>query len=135
MAENSNLGGEKNLPTVEELKPVIELELLARHRGQGRRVEKWLFVETVCRVSIPEAERNNNNVYERRVRQAISEMRKDGKLICSDTAGGYWWATSIEDVLVMSKGLRDRAKDLLVTARRLRVEGKQQFGGQLRMKI
>jgi hypothetical protein len=122
---------------VENLKPVIELELASWHRGQAARAEKWAFVEKVCQVSIPATERNNNNPYERRVRQAISEMRKDGKLICSDTkdGGGYWWAASIDDVLTMASSLRERARDLLVTAKQLRAEGVREFGGQLRMKL
>ena len=124
------------MKTVDELKPVIEYELKTWHRGQERRAEKWAFVEKLFGVEIPPAERNNNNPYERRMRETISEMRKAGMLICSDTkGGGYWWAASINDVVEMSNALRDRAKDLLVTARELRAEGLREFGGQTRMEL
>lgn len=118
---------------VDELKSAIETELKTWHRGHEKRAEKWQLVERVCRVIIPEHERNNNNPHERRVRMAISQMRKAGRLICSDTAGGYWWANSIDDVLSVSDGLRSRAKDLLKTARQLRAEAMREFGGQQRM--
>lgn len=119
------------MQTVEELKPIIEIELRTWHRGQERRAEKWALVEKLFRFAIPAHERNNNNPYERRMRLAIAELRKEGKLICSDTGeGGYWWAASIDDVLAISEGLRSRAKDLLRTAKQLRAEGLREFGGQ-----
>lgn len=121
--------------TVEDLKPVIVLKLKAHHAGSAHRAEKWEFVEAVCGVTIAESERNNNNLFERRVRAAISELRKEGALICSDTTGGYWWAESLEDVMGMSDSLRDRAKDLLKTARQLRAQARREFGGQMRMQL
>jgi len=121
-------------PTVEELKIKIERELQLWHRGQENRAEKWILAEQVCGVSIPLHERNNNSPYERRMRLAIAELRKEGKPICSDTTGGgYWWATSMQDVLVMSGELRARAKDLLQTARQMRAEALREFGGQERL--
>lgn len=118
------------MQTVEELKPIIEIELRTWHRGQGSRAEK------LCGFAIPAHERNNNNPYERRMRLAIAELRKEGKLICSDTGeGGYWWAASIDDVLALSEAFRNRAKDLLMTAKQMRAEGLREFGGQQKMKF
>lgn len=118
---------------VDELKPIVLVELRTWHRGQANRAEKWALVEKVCGVSIPVTKRTNNNLYDRKVRLAISELRKEGALICSDTDGGYWWAASIEDVLSVSESLRGRAKDLLRTARQMRVEALREFGGQQRL--
>jgi len=123
----------ENVPTVEELKPVIESELRLWHRGREKRAEKWAFVEKVCGVIIPEVERNNNNPYERRVRMAMSELRKADVLICSDPKGGYWMADSLEDALSISEDFRNRARDLLLTSRKLRQEARREFGGQLRL--
>lgn len=122
-----------NAPSVETLKPIIKIELETWHRGRERRAEKWALVEKVCQVSIPEDERNNNNPFERRVREAMSELRKEHVLICSDTKGGYWVADCLEDVLAVAEDLRKRARDLLVSARELRAEAKREFGGQLRL--
>lgn len=119
--------------SVEDLSPVIEAKLKTWHRGKEQRAEKWELVQALFGVVIPAHERNNNNPFERRMRAAISEMRKAGKLICSDTDGGYWWAASIDDVIDMSDDLRHRAKDLLQTARQLRTEGLHEFGGQQKM--
>lgn len=121
------------MKTIEQLKPEIEAILQTAHRGHEQRAERWALAESLFGVAIPAEKRTNNNPLERRMRAAISELRKHGSLICSDTNGGYWWAASIDDVLSMSADLRHRAKDLLVTARQLRAEGMREFGGQQRM--
>lgn len=116
-----------------ELKYVIETELKNNHVGHEKKAEKWEFVEKIFGVQIPEAERNNLNKYERRARMAMSELRQAGVLICSDTAGGYWLADSLDDALGVANDFRSRAKDLLLTARQLRQRARATFGGQLRL--
>ena len=123
----------KPMKTIDELKPEIEAILRTSHKGHEKRAERWELAEKLFGESIPAAKRTNNNALERRMRAAISALRKGGSLICSDTNGGYWWAASIDDVLAMSGDLRHRARDLLVTARQLRAEALREFGGQQRM--
>jgi len=133
--EGRKEGSMNELPSAEALKPVVVELLKSFHRGKERRAEKWKLVELACAVKIPEQERTNNNMYERRVREAVEMLRNEGALICSDSGGGYWWAQSIEDVLAVSDGLRRRARSLLRTARSLRRNGLHEFGGQMRMRL
>ena len=121
------------ITSVEELKPIIEQELRLFHYGKQHRAEKWDFVQKVCGVIIPERERNNNNSFERRVRQAMSELRKAKVLVCSDPKGGYWMAANLEEALSVSEEFRSRARDMLMTARELREEARREFGRQLRL--
>lgn len=125
--------GGRDLPSAEALKPVVAELLKNFHRGHARRAEKWSLVERACNVTIPDAERTSNNMFERRAREAIELLRNEGGLVCSDSSGGYWWAQSIEDVLAVSDGLRRRARSLLRTARNLRRAAVHEFGGQMRL--
>lgn len=70
---------------------------------------------------------------DRRIRNIIRELRRNGALICSTggTQGGYWIPTSLKEVMVfIAKELVSRAMDLLVTAKRMKDAAVRKFGGQ-----
>ena len=74
---------------------------------------------------------------ERQVRQAISEMRKDGILILSvsKTGGGYWLARSLDEYLQF-RHIKFNAQilDMLATLRAMDSAAEKQFNG-LQMKL
>lgn len=74
------------------------LYILNQHRGHGNAIPRWSLVE---RVFGPEAVaapiRNNNNVYDRQVRDSIERWRATGQHICNLGDGGYFMAASREE--------------------------------------
>ena len=109
------------------------LIVLSSHRGRFNRIGKWRLVETVFMLHIPQAKRNANNPFERKMREAISHMRHNGVLIGSDTRGGYWLMEELDEVLAVAGQFRQRAKDLLHSASKLESTGRSVFGGQRRL--
>ena len=108
-------------------------ELSMWHRGRDKRANKWELIEKVFSVTIPEDQRNQNNHYDRQYRLAVGELRNEGELICTDSAGGPWYAESIDDAFTTVLELEGRAKDLFDTARKLKESALRLFGGQGRL--
>ena len=74
---------------------------------------------------------------ERQVRQAISEMRKDGVLILSvsKTGGGYWLARSLDEYLQFRQiKFNAQILDMLQTLRAMDASAEKQFNG-LQMRL
>lgn len=68
---------------------------------------------------------------DRALRREISELRKNGYPVCTDSRKGGYWIGEGEDVKRLTKELESRAFDLLETSRRIK---RRQLEGQLRMK-
>lgn len=69
---------------------------------------------------------------ERALRIAIRNLRRAGALIVSSSVGGgYWRAESMDEIREFTKNeFRDRALDMLVTARNMRRSAYAVFGRQ-----
>lgn len=69
---------------------------------------------------------------ERRIRNTIRMLRKDGALIISTggTQGGYWKEDSFEEVKVFEKEFRKKALDMLHTNKRVMDAARRKYGGQ-----
>jgi len=70
---------------------------------------------------------------ERTIRIAIRNLRRAGALIVSSSAGaGYWRAESMDEIREFTKNeFRDRALDMMVTARNMRRSAFAVFGRQI----
>ena len=73
---------------------------------------------------------------DRVIRNCIRQLRKEGALILSTggKAGGYWRASSLEEVKIfIEKEFRSRAFDLLETASKMNNSALRWFGGQMKL--
>lgn len=71
--------------------------VLSHHRGKGQTIERWeLVAEVYGDESAEESVRNNNNRWDRAVRESIERWRSQGQHVCSQ-GGGYYLAESREE--------------------------------------
>lgn len=117
----------------DDIKQLIHFHLISYHQGQAKRVDRWTLTETVTGQPIPASERNNNHAGQRLVRMAISDLRKEGELICSDSSGGYWYAATQAEALSTCDEIESQIRGMAETLAALKNNARARFGGQLRM--
>jgi len=109
------------------------LRILAGHLGENNRISRGDLVKLAL------YKFSDNDITEtddRLVRETISRLRHDGHLICSSSGtGGYYMASSYDDVENMRAEMESRAMDLLEQSRTLKKRATEWFGAQLKMKI
>lgn len=101
----------------------------ARHSGKpnaaiGSSIVRELWGDEAA------ADRTYNSRYLRSLRVMIEEAINEGALICSDSASGYWWATSLEDIEAAERNIK-RALTQKENAEKLKKNISKAFGGQL----
>jgi len=115
-----------------QIKAHILLLLKCRHFGHDCLINKWDMVQDIFGSDATQ-DRTYNNTNERRMRLAIAELRKAGYPICSDSAGGYWYAGTLDEVLAAAGELEARAKDLFETAEAMKQKARLEFGPQMKL--
>jgi hypothetical protein len=74
------------------------LFILHQHKGLENAIKRWDLVERVFgKDAVIEPLRNNNNAYDRQVRDSIERWRSQGQHICNIGDGGYFIANSREE--------------------------------------
>lgn len=94
--------------TKEEKKEALSDMLRNNHRGVENAVFSRILEECL-------------GIGGRDVRRIISELRKEGKPICSDYHKGYYYAESEADIEDAVKGLKEHAKGVSDTVKNLNV--------------
>lgn len=92
--------------TKEEMKEVLSDLLRNNHRGVENAVFSRIIEEFL-------------GIGGRDVRRIISELRKEGKPICSDFHKGYYYAENENDIEDAVKGLKEHAKGVSDTVKNL----------------
>jgi len=83
-----------------EYKSDVELDrsvlfILQFRKGRQNAIRRWDLVEQVFGAdAVAEPTRNNNNVYDRQVRESIERWRSQGQHICNVGDGGYFMAST-----------------------------------------
>jgi hypothetical protein len=68
--------------------------LLMQHKGKENAIERWSLVALLYGEEAAAAPiRNNNNEYDRHMRESIERLRGEGKHICN-VGGGYYYAAT-----------------------------------------
>lgn len=117
--------------TDEQLETQVRSILLA-HKGRENRISRWQLVEIIFGREAA-ANRSNNNLYDRRIREAIAKWRDHDLIVSSSSAGGYWLAADMDDVELIAQEYVSRAREMEERARNLRKRGAEVFGPQMQM--
>lgn len=103
--------------------------LRERHCGKENAVKTDALLMELFKE--PQAGFHYGNLYGRALRAMIEDLNNHGDIICSDTAHGYWWASSLEDGLPAAKARLKRAGTQFKNARKLTDNLRRHFGGQI----
>jgi hypothetical protein len=119
------------MPTLtdEQLETQVRAILLS-HKGKANRISRWQLVETIFGRDAA-ANRSNNNLYDKRIRDAISKWRDHDLIVSSSSVGGYWLAADMDDVEAIAAEYVSRAREMEEHARNLRRRGAEVFGPQM----
>ena len=119
--------------TDEQLETQVRAILLS-HKGREQRISRWQLVEAIFGSEAGRL-RNNNNVYDRRIRSAIAKWRDIDLIVSSSSLGGYWLAADLRDVELIANEYVSRAREMEARARSLRKRGLEQFGPQMELAL
>jgi len=109
------------------------LHILSGHKGSDNRIARIDLVRQSLNIY---SDDDVSEIDDRKVREAIANLRHEGHLVCSDSgAGGYYIAGSYNDVVRMTAELESRAADMLQQSRMLKRKAMEWFGPQLKLKI
>ena len=117
--------------TEEQLETQVRAILLS-HKGKANRISRWQLVETIFGRDAA-ANRSNNNLFDKRIRDAISKWRDHDLIVSSSSVGGYWLAADMDDVEAIAAEYVSRAREMEEHARNLRKRGAEVFGPQIPM--
>lgn len=119
------------MPTMtdEELETRVRAILLT-HKGKENRISRWQLVEEVFGREAA-ANRSNNNLYDKRIRDAISKWRDHDLIVSSSGVAGYWIAADMDDVETIASEYVSRSREMEEKARNLRKRGAEVFGPQM----
>jgi len=108
-------------------------DILRWHRGEENKITRWELVEQVYGPGAVE-KKDNNNYYDRSVREIISAYR-DVDFIVSTTSdgGGYWLAENLAEADQIAGSYDRRAKLMLKKASDVRKRAVEHFGPQVPM--
>lgn len=121
-------------PMDDEFKAKLIHLMKTFHAGQGRAAKKKdLLVELYGGYAAEDE--SYNNAYDRTLRGTIEEINQEGGLICSSASDGYWWAESLDDGLEAAERNKKRALTQLENARRLEKNLRDEYGGQLALRL
>ncbi len=116
-------------------KMVQLLNLIQSHVGEDRRVKRRDLLEDLFGLEAAQDE-SNNNPWDREMREMIQELNRDyGALIVGSPKGGYFWGSSLAEVLKSVETQMKGARTQLVNAAHLKANAKRCFGGQLGMDL
>jgi hypothetical protein len=74
------MGSSKSITSNEELDRNVLFEIRF-HRGESNAVDRWELVEKVFMTHVPEHERNDQNTFDRQIRESVERLRERGHLI------------------------------------------------------
>jgi len=106
--------------------------ILTFHKGRDHRISRWQLVENIFGREAA-ANRSNNNLFDRRIRDVISECRDIDLIVSSSSLDGYWLATDMNDIEVIAAEYVSRAREMEERARNLRQRGGEMFGPQMNL--
>jgi hypothetical protein len=115
--------------TEQQLETQVRAILLS-HKGKANRISRWELVEMIFGREAA-GNRSNNNIYDRRIREAIARWRDVDLIVSSSSAGGYWLAVDLADVEVIAEEYVSRSREMEARARDLRRRGMEVFGPQI----
>lgn len=101
--------------------------------GHDNRLRRNQLVEKVRQIWIYKVDHTIKPPGERKIRNTIRELRKEGALIMSTGGrkGGYWKASDYKEVKDFIKlEYRARALDMLHTSSKMLRSAREKFGGQ-----
>ena len=104
--------------------------VLALHRGRKNRISRWDLVASIFGMDAA-ARRSNNNPFDRKIREVISQWRDTDLIVSSSGTGGYWLAADMNDVETIANEYVSRSREMEARARNLRRRGAEVFGPQI----
>jgi len=109
------------------------LRIISRHVGRSNKIGMGELYERVF------FDAWNNRINDtRRLRKLVTELRKEGVPICSDTSrtgGGYYLASVGSELNTYCRKLRDRALKMLVQESKLRRTTLPELLGQIQLEL
>jgi hypothetical protein len=121
------------MPTLtdEQLETQVRAILLS-HKGKENRISRWQLVEMIFGREAA-ANRSGNNVYDRRIRDAIAKWRDVDLIVSSSGQSGYWLAADMVEIEEIAAEYISRSREMEEYARNLRRRGAEVFGPQMPM--
>lgn len=108
---------------------------LKRHLGKGHPIGRWELVEKIYGItaSFP---RNDGNVYDRKIREAVNRLRKQGVLICDMGDGaGRFLPESMDEYRAFRTKFTSFAYDIIETAKEMDKAAITEFPDGLQPKL
>jgi hypothetical protein len=106
------------------------LSVLKSHVGRANAIGRSRLCAALAVMGFGEPSKGVLRVDERKVREAVSALRKSGELIGSTggIGGGYWVLADMREVRAFFDGeLRPRAMDLLETEKAMRIAAERRW--------
>jgi hypothetical protein len=91
---------------------------LQKHVGKDNRISRLALVESTCNVHL-ERSALANSTYDRQVRLVLDELQGRYPILSSSGAGGYYYASSADEIAAYAAELNSRAMKLLNKSKRL----------------
>lgn len=109
------------------------------HVGEENRITRDELCRRIFGDDYVQSLRDNanvsNNLFDRSVRDAISELRDD-ELICSSSGqSGYWKAKNMEEALNIAYEYESRARAEEDRARKIKLRANEFFGPQMELPL
>lgn len=87
----------KEYETLNQLDAEV-LFVLMMHRGENNAIQRWSLIKRIYGDDVETDEIDNNNLYDRAVRNSIQRLRESGQHICNRGNGaGYYIADSRDE--------------------------------------
>lgn len=116
--------------TDEEIESEVR-HILSFRKGKENKISRWELVERVFGREAAANRSSNNNLYDRKIREAIAKWRDIDLIVSSSGSSGYWLAADMEDIELIAEEYVKRSRIMEEKARNLRKRGAEKFGPQI----
>lgn len=109
--------------------------LISWRVGRDKAIDRWELAEQVFERRIPEFLRTEDNREDRAVRDAISQLRKDEKLICIENGLGFFIASTEAEFWQFYQAYTAPIRDRWETAEAMKKGAAREFPNLLQPRL
>lgn len=100
------------------------LSVLQQHVGKDNRITRLALIKEACGVTL-EREELANSTLDRQVRLVLDDLQARYPILSSSGAGGYYYASSADEIARYAVELNSRAMKLMQKSKRLMRQAKR----------